>query len=236
MAFVAHYHNADYSLLMCGRFVLENSPEQLFKTYRLSSLPELSPRYNIAPSQQIAVVRQQNGGDRELVSMKWGLVPSWSKDPTIGHKMINARSETAHEKPSFKQALRSRRCIVPASDFYEWEKRGKEKIPHYIHMRDEEVMSLAGLWESWKSPEGMEIQTCTILTTAANSFVRRLHDRMPVILHIEELDLWLNRDVDDVNSLTRLFHPYPSEQLLEHVVSKDVNNPANDHPGCIVPT
>src|SRR5210317_2143755 len=171
---------------MCGRFVLENSPEQLMKVYRLSSLPELSPRYNIAPSQQIAVIRQQNGGDRELVFMQWGLIPSWAKDPTVSYKMINARSETAHEKPSFKQAFRSRRCIIPATGFYEWETIGKEKIPHYIHLYGGEIMSLAGLWERWKSPEGEEIKTCTILTTAANSLVRHLHDRMPVILHRDE--------------------------------------------------
>ena len=221
---------------MCGRFVLENSPEQLMKVYRLSSLPELSPRYNIAPSQQIAVIRQQNGGDRELVFMQWGLIPSWAKDPTIGYKMINARSETAHEKPSFKQAFRSRRCIIPATGFYEWEKVGKDKVPHYIHLHDREVMSLAGLWERWKSPGGKELETCTILTTAANSLVKHLHDRMPVILHREEFDLWLNRDIDDVNRLTELFHPYPSDRLQEYVVSKEVNSPSNDYPECIIPT
>lgn len=206
------------------------------KVYRLSSPPDLSPRYNVAPSQQIAVVRQQNGGDRELVMMQWGLIPSWAKDPTIGHKMINARSETAHEKPSFKQALRSRRCIVPVSGFYEWEKNGKEKIPHYIHLRDGDIMSLAGLWETWKSPEGERIETCTILTTAANSLLKPLHDRMPVVLHNEEFDLWFNREVDDINLLGELFRSYPSDRLEEHIVSKEVNSPSNDSTECIVPT
>jgi len=221
---------------MCGRFVLENTPEQLMKVYRLSSRPDLSPRYNITPSQQIAVVRQQNGGDREMVMMQWGLIPSWAKDPAIGYKMINARSETAHEKPSFKQALRSRRCIVPVSGFYEWEKKGKEKIPHYIHLRDGDIMSLAGLWETWKSPEGERLETCTILTTAANSLLKPLHDRMPVVLHNEEFNLWFNRDVDDINLLAELFHSYPSDRLEEHIVSKKVNSPSNDSPECIVPT
>jgi putative SOS response-associated peptidase YedK len=221
---------------MCGRFVLENTPEQLMKVYRLSSRPDLSPRYNIAPSQQIAIVRQQNGGDRELVMMQWGLIPSWAKDPAIGYKMINARSETAHEKPSFKQALRSRRCIVPVSGFYEWEKKGKEKIPHYIHLRDGDIMSLAGLWETWKSPEGERLETCAILTTAANSLLKPLHDRMPVVLHNEEFNLWFNRDVDDINLLAELFHSYPSDRLEEHIVSKGVNSPSNDSPECIVPT
>jgi len=221
---------------MCGRFVLENTPEQLMRVYQLSSPPDLSPRYNVAPSQQIAVVRQQNGGDRELVMMQWGLIPSWAKDSAIGYKMINARSETAHEKPSFKQALRSRRCIVPVSGFYEWEKKEKEKIPHYIHLRDGDIMSLAGLWETWRSPEGERIETCTILTTAANSLLKPLHDRMPVVLHNEEFDLWFNRDVDDINLLTELFHSYPSDRLEEHIVSKEVNSPGKDSPECIVPT
>jgi putative SOS response-associated peptidase YedK len=220
---------------MCGRFVLEHSPEQLMKVYRLTSMPDLSSRYNIAPSQQIAVVRQQNGGDRELTSLQWGLIPSWSKDSAIGYKMINARSETVHEKPSFKQAFHSRRCIIPASGVYEWEKAGKEKIPHYIHLRDGDIMSLAGLWERWKSPEGKELETCTILTTAANSLVKKLHDRMPVILHRAEFDIWLDRDIYDVNRLTELFHPYPSDQIEEYVVTRDVNSPMNDSPDCIIP-
>ena len=220
---------------MCGRFVLEHSPEQLMKAYRLSSVPELSPRYNIAPRQQIAVVRQQNGGDRDLTSLQWGLIPSWSKDSAIGYKMINARSETVHEKPSFKQAFHARRCIIPVSGFYEWEKRGKEKIPYYIHLRDGDIMSLAGLWERWTSPEGKGLETCTILTMAANSLVKKLHDRMPVILHRAEFEVWLDRDIDDVNRLTELFHPYPSDQLEMYVVASDVNSPTNDSPGCIIP-
>ncbi len=206
------------------------------KVYRLSSSPDLLPRYNIAPSQQIAVVRQQNGGDRELTFLQWGLIPSWSKDPAIGYKMINARSETVHEKPSFKQAFLARRCIIPASGFYEWEKAGKEKVPHYIHLRDGDVMSLAGLWERWKSPEGKELETCTILTTAANSLIKKVHDRMPVILHHAEFDLWLNRDIDDANRLSELFHPYPADQLEEYVVNKAVSSPSNDSSECIIPT
>ncbi len=220
---------------MCGRFALEHSPEQLMSVYRLSSSPALSPRYNIAPSQKIAVVRQHNGGDRELAYLQWGLVPSWAKDPAIGAKMINARSETAHEKPSFRQAMRARRCIIPASGFYEWARVGKEKIPHYIRLRDDEVMSFAGLWERWKSPDGAELETCAILTTAANSLVKKIHDRMPVILHRDEFDLWLDRDTDDLSSLSELFHPYPSDQLEESVVAQDVNSPAKEGPDCIIP-
>jgi len=205
------------------------------KVYRLSATPDLSPRYNVAPGQQVAVVRQQNGGDRELALLQWGLIPAWSKDPTTGFKMINARSETIHEKPSFKQAFHARRCIIPISGFYEWEKAGRDKIPHYIHLRGGDVMSLAGLWERWKSPEGVELQTCTILTTSANSLLKKLHDRMPVILHREEFNLWLNKEVDDVKQLAGLFHPYPSDQLAEYVVANGVNSPGNDSPEFIIP-
>ena len=218
---------------MCGRFVLEHSPDQMMKAYQLSSLPELLPRYNIAPSQQIAVVRQQNGGDRELSFLQWGLIPSWSNNRAIGYKMINARSETVHEKPSFKQAYSFRRCIIPASGFYEWEHTETTKVPHYIHLVGGDIMSLAGLWEKWKSPTGNELQTCTILTTTANSLVKRLHERMPVILHQEEIDLWLRRDIDDVNYLQKLFHPYPADQLEEYVVSQDVNSAQNDFPSLL---
>ncbi|MBW2520512.1 MAG: SOS response-associated peptidase [Deltaproteobacteria bacterium] len=220
---------------MCGRFVLEISLEQLMKVYRLSSIPNLSPRYNIAPRQHVAVVREQYGGDRELTLMQWGLVPSWSKDRTIGYKMINARSETAHEKPSFKQAFHARRCVIPASGFYEWEKSGGEKIPHYIHFRDGTVMSLAGLWEQWTSPDGETLPTCTILTTTANSLIKTLHDRMPVILHRDEIDCWLDRHSDDIKRLTSLFHPYPPDQLEQYAVTRQVNNPINDFPGCVTP-
>ena len=221
---------------MCGRFVQANTSDQLMKAYRLSSTPNLFPRYNIAPSQKVVVVRQHNSGERELSLMQWGLIPSWSKDPKNISNMTNARSETVHEKPSFKQAFLSRRCIIPASGFYEWEKTGKEKIPHYIHLRDGDVMSMAGLWERWKSPDGKEIETCTILTTAANTLIKKLHDRMPVILHRDELALWLGRDLDDVNCLMELFHPYPSDQLEEYVVTQGLNNPNNDSPDCITPT
>ncbi len=170
-----------------------------------------------------------------LVFLQWGLIPSWSKDPKIGYKMINARSETVHEKSSFRQALKSRRCILPASGFYEWEKRGKEKIPHYIHMRDESIMSLAGLWETWKDPNGDTLETCTILTTKSNNLIKHLHDRMPVILHKDELPVWLDRSIDESEELSELYHPYPSDLLEEFVVSKEVNSPANDHLGCISP-
>ena len=219
---------------MCGRFVLEVSPDTLMKGYGLVSVPHLSPRYNIAPSQKIAVVRQCDDDKRALDLLQWGLIPSWAQDPSIGGRMINARSETVHEKPSFRKALRSRRCVIPASGFYEWERTGKEKIPHYIHLRDEALMSFAGLWESWTSPQGESLATCTILTTGANRLIKSLHNRMPVILHNHGVGLWLDREIEDVNRLAELYTPYPSERLEEYLVSKDVNSPTNDSPNCII--
>ena len=220
---------------MCGRFVLEASPDQLMDAYRLTSPPVLNHRYNIAPSQQVVAVRQNKAETRELVQLRWGLIPSWAKDTSIGHKMINARSETAYEKPSFKQALRTRRCLIPANGFYEWEKVGKEKIPHYIRLRGGDLMAMAGLWESWKSPTGELIETCTVLTTTANALVKKIHDRMPVLLHNDEFNRWLSRDNNDIANLAELFLPYPSDLLEEYVVSNTVNHVSTDSPACILP-
>jgi putative SOS response-associated peptidase YedK len=148
--------------------------------------------------------------------------------------MINARSETAHEKPSFRQALKSRRCIVPANGFYEWQKSGKEKIPHYIRFRDNQIMSFAGLWEAWRSSDGQTVESCTILTTEANSLLKPIHDRMPVILDQQEHGHWLSTDRIDAGELDELFHPYPAERLEEYVVSREVNSPINDSPDLIL--
>jgi putative SOS response-associated peptidase YedK len=218
---------------MCGRFVLETTPDQLVKSYQLTCVPDLVPRYNIAPSQQVAAIRQNSAHEHELVQLQWGLIPSWAKEAAIGYKMINARSETVHEKPSFRQALRSRRCIIPASGFYEWKKEAKDKIPHFIHLVDGDLMSLAGLWDRWKSPEGESIETCTILTTVANSLVKQIHDRMPVILHGEEFSRWLSRDISDVGRISELFYPYPSERLEAYTVSKEVNLASHNRPDLI---
>jgi len=220
---------------MCGRFVINITPEILREVYDLLSVPPLQPRYNVAPTQEVAAVRENPSGARELVPLHWGLVPHWARDPGIGTRMINARSETAHEKPSFRQALKHRRCVIPASGFYEWEKRGKDRIPHYIRLRGGGIMSLAGLWESWTSPEGEVLESCTILTTGANSLVQRLHDRMPVILPRDGLGLWLDRQVRDSARLAGLFQPFPAQELEEYAVSPEVNSPKNDHPGCIEP-
>ena len=165
--------------------------------------------------------------------MRWVLVPAWAKE--VGAGLINARSETANEKPSFRQAFRQRRCIVVASAFYEWQKVDKAKLPYYVRMGDGAPMPFAGLWEAWRSPDGQTFETCVILTTSANATVAPIHDRMPVILHPDEFDLWLDRQVSDPERLAPLFSPYPAERITAYPVSTLVNSPSNDHSECIKP-
>jgi putative SOS response-associated peptidase YedK len=218
---------------MCGRFVIELSPNLVQKVFGLAEIPDLPPRYNVAPTQLVPVVREGADGSRRLSMMRWGLVPAWSKE--IGAGLINARSETVNEKPSFRQAFRQRRCIVVASAFYEWQKVDKAKLPYCIRMADSAPMPFAGLWEAWRSPEGQLLETCAILTTNANVTVAPIHDRMPVILHPDEFGLWLDREVHEVEKLAGLLMPYPAERLEAYRVSTLVNSPANDSPACTAP-
>lgn len=221
---------------MCGRFALTASPEEIAQQLALSSAPPLAPRYNIAPSQPVLAVREnRDSHQRELVFLHWGLIPSWAKDPSIGYKMINARSETAAEKPSFRNALKYRRCLVPISGFYEWQKVGKGKQPHYIHRTDEQLLAVAGLWEHWQSADGSEIESCTLLTTTPNELMRPLHDRMPVILHPDDYDLWLDPQTVKTEPLLPLLRPFPAEYMTAYPVSTLVNSPINESPNCILP-
>jgi len=213
---------------MCGRFVFDISPENLAGTFGLAELPVVLPRYNVAPTQQVPVVRSDADGVNRLDCLQWGLIPSWAKDRTVGYKMINACSETVTEKPSFRQAVRYRRCLVPASGFYEWKQEGKLKLPHYLRIKGDAPMLFAGLWESWKSPEGETVESCTILTTGPNRLVEQIHDRMPVILHPDEYLVWLDRSVTDPADLTRLFQPYPADLMEMWPVSTLVNSAKND--------
>lgn len=212
------------------------TPEQIAEQFSLAMTPQLAPRYNIAPSQPVAAARQnRDTQQRELVHFHWGLIPSWAKDPAIGYKMINARSETVAEKPSFRNALKYRRCLVPASGFYEWQKVGKGKQPHYIQLMDGEPFAIAGLWEHWQSADGSEIESVTLLTTSPNEVMRPLHDRMPVILHPDDYTLWLDPQTTQSDLLLPLLRPFPAEQMLAYPVSTLVNSPANDLPACILP-
>jgi putative SOS response-associated peptidase YedK len=219
---------------MCGRFALAADPELIQQKFDLSSVPEgVTARYNIAPSQPVALITNEDSAT--LTFHRWGLIPSWSKDPAIGNRMINARSETAHEKPSFRSAFKRRRCLIPATGFYEWTKQGQSKVPMYIHLRDHELFAFAGLWEVWHSPEGDEIRTCTILTGEPNDVVRPLHNRMAVILHEDDYDLWLSPDELPADALKPLLRPYEAERMDAYEVSTLVNKPTNDLPECIVP-
>jgi putative SOS response-associated peptidase YedK len=220
---------------MCGRFTSLLSPELLVDLYGVPTPQELECRYNIAPTQEVLAVRQDAAGERYLSAVSWGLVPHWAKELSIGSKMINARCESVFEKPSFRQAIRTRRCIVPASGFYEWATIADGRIPHYITMQDGSPFSFAGIWESWADPDGHAVETCAILTTAANGLIETIHDRMPVILHPTEFDLWLDRTVNDQYELKRVFQPYPSDVMQIWPVSPFVNKSRHESSECIEP-
>jgi putative SOS response-associated peptidase YedK len=223
---------------MCGRFTNNAKPEQIKKEFNIGAKnPNLfQPRYNIAPSQMIDVVFEPET-ERILSQLKWGLVPSWSKDAEIGNRMINARAETIAEKPSFREAFKTRRCIIPASGFYEWQKKGTDvKQPFYFYLRDKEVFGFAGLWESWiDKTTGEELETCTIITTEANDVLKPVHERMPVILKAESYDEWLDAKVKDTDKLQELLKPYPSKEMDSHAVSRNVNIPNSDSAELIKP-
>lgn len=216
---------------MCGRFVRFISLEQFIKYFGLKPLGELPERYNIAPSEQVPAIRISPDGSRQLCLLRWGLIPSWAKEPPRG--LINARSETVSEKPSFRHAFKHNRCIIPTSGFYEWQKNGDRKTPYYIHMANNDPMAFAGIWDAWRSPQGEVIESCAILTTSANDLVAKLHDRMPVILQPETFDLWLDPEVQDTEKLAPLLSPYPAERITSYRVSAMVNSPANDSSECI---
>jgi putative SOS response-associated peptidase YedK len=219
---------------MCGRFTLKTLPQLLAEHFALGDIPALAPRYNIAPSQEIAVVRLQEG-QRRLDLLRWGLVPSWSKDASIGSRLINARSETAGEKPAFRAALRSRRCLVPADGFYEWQVRGGRKQPHLIQRRDGGPFAFAGLWERWRGTEGTEIASCTLLTTEANELVRPIHDRMPVILDPRDYEAWLDSEVNTPARVASLLRPSSAAEMVAIPVGLWVNDPRHDDPRCVDP-
>jgi len=220
---------------MCGRFDLHIPKELLERIFGVSIFQDIPPHYNIAPSQQVVVIRITPDGNQQVAFLKWGLIPSWAKDPSIGSKMINARSETVDVKPAFRNPLKYRRCIVPANGFYEWQKVEGKKKPLYVKMKDDGPMLFAGLWEHWKTPEGNEIESCTILTTNSNELIKPLHDRMPLILETGDMNLWLDPQVTDPGKLKPLFSPYPAEKMEMYPVSEIVNSPRNDTPQCILP-
>ncbi len=222
---------------MCGRYTQHQSTDQIVIRFEVDSvLHETTPRYNIAPTQRAPVVLQARvGSGRVLDAFKWGLIPSWAKDPTIGNRLLNARAETAAEKPSFRSALSRRRCLLPADGYYEWQAVGKAKQPLYYHFIDTDLFAFAGLWETWNSPEGEAVHSFTILTTEPNSLAAVAHDRMPVILGREDEALWLDPEVTDVNRILHLMRPAEAERMAVYPVSPRVNKPADDDAGLVEP-
>ena len=219
---------------MCGRFTLTSNLDELQGRFGfLSEFTDHEPRYNIAPTQPVLTVT--NDGRRRGELMRWGLVPFWAKDLKVGTRMINAVGETASAKPAFRAAFKKRRCLVLANGFYEWRKEGKLKIPTYIYPRNGDPMAFAGLWETWQSPEGQVIRSCTIITTVANPFIQPVHHRMPVILSGETQALWLDPLTEDREILEPLLIPAPADLLTSHPVSDTVNSARNPGPGCILP-
>ena len=213
---------------MCGRFTVRKPKEVIAKQFGVEINEELSPRFNIAPTQQVAAVRAaQGGGGKEFVSLKWGLIPSWAKDASIGAKLNNARSETVTEKPSFREAFKRRRAIIPADGIYEWQRTGGAKRPYFFQMRDGSLFGFAGLWDRWRDEDGEVVETCSILTTEANDLFRPVHERMPVVLHPESYDEWLADDPRGVEVLKELLCPYPSSEMIAYPVSPKVNSPQN---------
>jgi putative SOS response-associated peptidase YedK len=218
---------------MCGRYTLTSPSMKLFEKFGLEGeAPELAPNYNVAPTQSVAAIFAENGG-RRLEALRWGLVPSWAKDLSIGSRMINARSETAHEKPSFRSAWGRRRCLIPADGFYEWKKEAGGKQPFHIRMKSEEPFAFAGLWETWDGGDG-EVRTCAILTTEANEMMSDIHHRMPVILPPDLYEAWLG-DEAEKQELIAMMEPYPSDEMEAYPVSRFVNKPSNNDPGCVEP-
>jgi putative SOS response-associated peptidase YedK len=219
---------------MCGRFTLRTPARDLVEVFELLREPELTPRFNIAPTSQVAVVRQV-GNFRELSSMRWGLVPPWSKDPKAGLPLINARAETLATKPAFRSAFKRRRCLIPADGFYEWQKiaGAKVKQPLYIRFAKDRPFAFAGLWEKWHNDEGSTLESCAIITTEPNDVMRPIHDRMPVILPDEEYARWLDSKNEDVEELQELLRPYPAEEMAAFPITTFVNSPRNDGPECI---
>lgn len=216
---------------MCGRFTLTATFEEIIDRFEIQAFLEeenYAPSFNIAPSQAVLAVIN-DGKSNRMGFLKWGLVPPWAKDAAIGNKMINARSETLSEKPSFRTAFKKKRCIVIADSFYEWKRHeDKSKTPMRIKLKSDELFAMAGIWEAWKSPEGKSLYTCSVITTGPNELMKDIHDRMPVILKPEDEKTWLNPSITDTKDLNKLLVPFDENLMETYEVSSLVNSPKNN--------
>ena len=217
---------------MCGRFALKSPPAKLVERFGLDECVDFVPRYNIPPGTDIPVIRQSPVGKRVLHLLRWGLVPRWAKDPGIGNKLSNARGESVAEKPSFRDAFRRRRCLIPADGFYEWKTEGKMKQPFFISLKSGEPLVMGGLWESWRRPDGEILRTACIITTGPNDVMEPIHDRMPVILRTEDWQAWLEAPVEDIQPLVC---PYESDAMQAWPVDRRVSRTVDDDAGLIEP-
>lgn len=228
---------------MCGRFNLRTPMTVLAQQFLFELGPlakeAFRPRFNIAPTQLVAAVRRLSDKDqRQLAVFHWGLIPSWAKDKKIAYSTINARGDSVADKPVFRAAFKSRRCLVLADGYYEWLTEGKKKLPLHYHMQDGKPFAFAGLWETWHGPpphDGPKLESCTIITTGGNELAAKVHDRMPVILQERDYDLWLDSSVSDKERLKALLVPYPAKEMTADRVSTRVNNVKNEGPECLAP-
>lgn len=218
---------------MCGRYTLTKQEKRLQEYFDLTERLPFTPRYNIAPTQAAPVILMENAPQRRM--MRWGLIPFWAKDETVGNKLINARSETLADKPSFRKAFERRRCLVIADGFFEWAKTKGGRSPVRIVLKDPEPFAMAGLWEKWLSPMGYEVESFTIITTKANDLMAKVHDRMPVILPEGNYEQWLDLQPSNLKGLQTLLRPYSADEMELYPVSAAVNNPRHDGPECVEP-
>ncbi len=219
---------------MCGRFVRDSSIPEIAREFNADEPSfEMKPSYNVAPAQDIVIVL--NDGKNRIIRCRWGFIPSWARDDSMGHKMINARAETVADKPGFRSAFKKNRCLVVADGFYEWRKEGKIKMPFYIRLKSGRPFGFAGLYSVWHSPEGKDVCTSTIITTDPNELIASIHNRMPVIVPKEERETWLDPAIDDKDKLLRLLGPYDPTQMEAYDVSPKVNSPAYNSPENIRP-
>jgi putative SOS response-associated peptidase YedK len=219
---------------MCGRFVRKCSLNEITDEFEILEIQwAWEPSYNIAPGQNVAGIL--NEGGRTLVPLRWGLIPWWAKDQSIGYKMINARAESVGQKRSFSRAIKTQRCLIVADGFYEWQQVEKKKYPVYIKLRSGKPFGLAGIYDRWKSGDGAVITSCTIITTVPNEVVKPLHNRMPVIIERDERTLWLDKNVTEIAEIMPLLKPYPSGEMEAYQVSTKVNSPKFNQPECIKP-